>query len=178
MDQPSAPPRAPTQAQFHAAINSGSGHWLAACVGITRDQTLAQDCVQDALTTAWARRDQYRGDAALTTWIHRIAVNTALQALRKQGRRSWALLDDDLVDHTTTPDEAYVFDQFGDALQAALRELSDLERVCFVLKHLEQWRLKEIAEHLELGIGQVKQALFRALKKLRASMGAPGKHND
>jgi RNA polymerase sigma-70 factor (ECF subfamily) len=48
--------------------------------------------------------------------------------------------------------------------------LSEIERVCFVLKHLEQWRLKEIAAELNTNIGAVKQAIFRAVKKLRVSM--------
>ena len=52
----------------------------------------------------------------------------------------------------------------------ALKELTEKERVCFVLKHLEQWRLKEIAEELDTNISSTKQALFRAIKKLRVSM--------
>ena len=166
--------RPPTQAEFHSAINAGSGRWLSACLGITRDRALAEDCVQEALVTAWSRRDQFRGDAALITWIHRIAVNSALQALRQRNRRVFVLLDVDMVDESRTPDEACRFDQFGEDLGRALYRLSDLERVCFVLKHFEQWRLAEIGQHLDLGVGQVKQALFRALKKLRAAMPADG----
>ena len=48
--------------------------------------------------------------------------------------------------------------------------LSEIERVCFVLKHLEQWRLKEIADELDVKIDTVKQALFRGVKKLRVRM--------
>ena len=56
------------------------------------------------------------------------------------------------------------------AASRAAEGLSELERVCFVLKHLEQWRLKEIAAELGAGVGTVKQALFRAVKKLRVRM--------
>ena len=45
-----------------------------------------------------------------------------------------------------------------------------MERVCFVLKHLEHWRLKEIAEELRTNDGTVKQAVFRAVRKLRPRM--------
>jgi len=51
-----------------------------------------------------------------------------------------------------------------------LQHLSEIERVCFVLKHLEQWRLKEISLEIDASIGTIKQALFRAVKKLRVSM--------
>jgi len=164
----------PTQAQFHAAINAASGRWLSACLGITRDQALAEDCVQEALVTAWAKRDQFRGDSVLTTWIHRIAVNAALQALRQRNRRVFVLIDVDMADESRGPDEVCDLDQFGGDLDEAMSALSDLERVCFVLKHLEQWRLAEIASHLDIGVGPVKQALFRALKKLRAALPADG----
>ena len=52
------------------------------------------------------------------------------------------------------------------------RELSEVERVCFVLKHLEQWRLKEIADELGSNVGNVKQAVFRAVHKLRGALPA------
>ncbi|MEJ2258254.1 MAG: sigma-70 family RNA polymerase sigma factor [Woeseiaceae bacterium] len=68
------------------------------------------------------------------------------------------------------PESRSAADELGDRLFAALAELSELERVCFVLKHLEQWRLKEIAEHLGTSDGTVKQAVFRAVRKLRPRM--------
>ncbi len=55
-------------------------------------------------------------------------------------------------------------------LADALSQLTEIERVCFVLKHLEQWRAREIAVDLGINEGQVKQAVFRAVKKLRVSM--------
>ena len=61
-------------------------------------------------------------------------------------------------------------EELGANLTAALQRLSEIERVCFVLKHLEQWRLKEISQELDASIGTIKQALFRAVKKLRLSM--------
>ena len=55
-------------------------------------------------------------------------------------------------------------------MTARCADLSELERICFVLKHLEQWRLKEIADELGAGVDTIKQALFRAIRKLRSSM--------
>ena len=166
MDQPTAPARAPTQAEFHAAIDAGSGHWLAACLGITRDPALAEDCVQEALASAWAKRDQFRRGAVEYTyqlfneWQRRDALE-GLVALAEDAPRD----EGEAEDEAPTPEDDCALEQFGGDLGEALEALSDLERVCFVLKHLEQWRLKEIAAHLDVGIGPVKQALFRALKK-------------
>ena len=73
----------PTQAEFHAAISSRSDRWYSACLRITRSPELAEDAVQEALLSAWAKRHQFNHTARLETWIHRIAVNAALQLLRK-----------------------------------------------------------------------------------------------
>jgi RNA polymerase sigma-70 factor (ECF subfamily) len=170
MESPPARISAPTQAEFHAAVDASAGRWLAVSVRMTRDQALAEDCVQEALVAAWSKREQFRGGAQLTTWIHRIVVNTALQALRKRGRYAFEPLDRDTTDAAPRPDDVCSLDQFGAELGRAMEQLSELERVCFVLRHLEQWSLKEIAAQLDVGTGTIKQALFRALKKLRASL--------
>ena len=62
--------------------------------------------------------------------------------------------------------------ELGKRLSAAMTHLSEFERVCFVLKHLEQWRLKEIAEEVGSDVGAVKQGVFRAVRKLRVRMGS------
>ena len=59
----------------------------------------------------------------------------------------------------------------GERLGRALRALTDLERVCFVLRHLEQWRIREIAAETGLGESSVKQAIFRGVAKLRTTLG-------
>lgn len=71
----------PTQADFHEAISSRSDRWFAACLKITRNRDMAEDAVQDALLSAWNKRHQFDNSARLDTWIHRIAVNAALQLL-------------------------------------------------------------------------------------------------
>ncbi len=129
----------------------------------------AQDAVQEALTRAWSKRNQFQGDSKLETWIHRIAVNCALGALRRQKPTGWEQ-QEHLVDPGPSPLEARQEQELGRDLQEALAALTDLERVSFVLKHLEQWRLAEIAEHLDTNVNAIKQALFRALRKLRKSM--------
>ena len=165
-------PAPPTQAEFHQVIARGAGRWHSACLRITRNRDLAEDAVQDALLSAWRKRDQFEHGARLDTWIHRIAVNAALQLLRKNRPDVWEPLDMDVVDDNTMPNAARQEHELNVELSSALRALSDIERVCFLLKHLEQWRLSEIAGELNTTIGTVKQALFRAVRKLRVSMAS------
>ena len=79
-------------------------------------------------------------------------------------------LQTDIENDTVRPDRAWEEHELENSLARALAELTEVERVCFVLKHLEQWRAKEITAELSLNEGQVKQAVFRAVKKLRTSM--------
>jgi RNA polymerase sigma factor (sigma-70 family) len=60
--------------------------------------------------------------------------------------------------------------ELGDSLAAALQLLTEIERICFVLRHLEQWKVTEIAEEVGTNEGRVKQALFRGIRKLRVKM--------
>lgn len=165
-------PGTPSQADFHAAISSRSDRWLAACLKITRNRDMAEDAVQDALLNAWNKRHQFDNSARLDTWIHRIAINAALQILRKNRPTAFEPLETDISDDVDTPEHMRAEQELGKSLAAALTHLSELERVCFVLKHLEQWRLKEIADEIDTNVGAVKQAVFRAVRKLRVRMSS------
>ncbi len=160
----------PSLQEFQNAVSRRSGRWYAACLRITRDAGLAEDAVQDALTLAWSKRSQFGGQSDLDSWIHSIAVNSALQILRRNRHAPWSSEEADEVPDQRTPVDSRNAQEVGAGLDAALDQLSDLERTCFVLKHLEQWRLDDIAESLQTGVNNIKQALFRALRKLRVSM--------
>jgi RNA polymerase sigma-70 factor (ECF subfamily) len=161
---------APSQAEFHAVIARGADRWYAACLRITRNREWAEDAVQDALLNAWNRRHQYQRSAQLDTWIYRIAVNAALAVLRKNRPARWESLDREVPDESVMPENASIAEEFDSELTAAMKNLSEVERVCFVLKHIEQWRLKEIAAELDTSVDTIKQAVFRAVMKLRVTL--------
>jgi RNA polymerase sigma-70 factor (ECF subfamily) len=163
----------PSQADFHAAIASRSDYWYAACLRITRDPQLAEDAVQDALLNAWRQRRQFKHDARLETWIHRIAINSALLLMRSHKPDRLTALNDDPADDTASAESLHSGRELAQSLSQACEDLSEAERTCFTLKHLEEWRLQEIADELGTNVGAVKQALFRAVKKLRARMSGP-----
>ncbi len=160
----------PSKADFHRVINARSDRWYSACLKITRDPDLAADAVQDALLNAWHKREQFRHSARLDTWIHRIAVNAALGLLRKARPGTFEALETDVESGESGPEQRLQDFELESELAANLARLTDIERVCFVLKHLEQWRAREIAEELGTNEGRVKQAVFRAVRKLQDSM--------
>ena len=161
---------APSRAEFHRAIAHRGDYWYAACLRITRNAELAADAVQDALLSAWHKRHQYERSAKLETWIHRIAINAALQLLRRDRGSTHDELNEEIPDDAPAVDCARANQELNQDLASAMQKLSEMERTCFVLKHMEQWRLKEIAADMDTSVDTVKQALFRAVKKLRVLM--------
>ena len=157
---------------FHTVLNERSGRWYNACLRITRDADLAADAVQEALLKAWDRRNEFRGDAALDSWIHRIALNAAIDLTRKRKRRAEDELHDDAFEAapSESPDQEYTDEALGRDLSVALQRLSAMERQIFLLKHVEGWKLDEIAESLQSNINNVKSSLFRAVRKLRVDL--------
>src|SRR3954469_5113557 len=131
---------------FHTVLNERSQRWYSACLRITRDADLAADAVQDALLKAWDRRREFRGEAALDSWIHRIALNAAIDLTRKRKRRAEDELDTEAHEAppVATPEREVASEALGRDLALALQRLSTNERHTFLLKHIEGWKLEEI----------------------------------
>jgi RNA polymerase sigma-70 factor (ECF subfamily) len=157
---------------FHTLLSERSMRWYNACLRITRDADLAADAVQEALLKAWNHRDEFRGEAALDSWIHRIALNAAIDLTRRRKRRAEDELDPDSVEAgpSSAAESQYAEHAFGKDLATAMQRLSSKERQIFLLKHVEGWRLEEVAESLQMPIGSVKNSLFRGVRKLRVDL--------
>jgi len=159
---------------FHQVLSEHGARWYRACLRITGEPSLAEDAVQDALLKAWHRRTEFRGDAELDTWIHRIALNAAIDLVRK--RRGPIEQDENPDRHAapahTAPDSQYEARALGGHIADSLERLTQREREAFVLKHLEGWSLEDIAAHQGGNVNNTKQALFRAVRKLRTDLRA------
>jgi RNA polymerase sigma-70 factor (ECF subfamily) len=156
---------------FHAVLSERSGRWYNACLRITGDADLAADAVQEALLKAWGQRNEFRGEAELDTWIHRIALNAAIDLMRRRKPQGSGELElDALVAPSSSPESEYAQDALGKDLATAMQRLTTMERQSFLLKHIEGWRLDEIAETLHTSVNNTKQALFRAVRKLRTDL--------
>ena len=157
---------------FQAVLRERSVRWYNACLRITRDADLAADAVQEALLKAWNHREEFRGEAALDSWIHRIALNAAIDATRRRKRRAEEELDDDSFEAGpgSSAESDYVQQALDKDLTTAMQRLTMKERQIFLLKHVEGWRLEEIGETLQRPIGSVKNSLFRAVRKLRVDL--------
>jgi RNA polymerase sigma-70 factor (ECF subfamily) len=157
---------------FHAVLSERSGRWYSACLRITGDAELAADAVQEALLKAWRHRDEFRGESELDTWIHRIALNSALDLVRRRKPHLADELDPDafVAESSMSPESEYTQHALGKDLASAMQRLTTKERQVFLLKHIEGWRLDEIAECLQTNVNNTKQILFRAVHKLRVDL--------
>lgn len=129
----------------------------------------AADALQDGLINAYRRAKSYRGDAAVTTWLHRIVVNACIDRVRKAAARPTDPLPDsgDRSVHLagTGPDPA---DSVATKLdvEAALATLPAEQRAALVLVDMEGVPVTEVAEMLGCAVGTVKSRCARARAKL------------
>ena len=130
----------------------------------------AEDLTQEAFVRAWQALPGFRFESAVSTWLHRLAVNTALMELRS--RRSRPLEDDeeDALASLSTPDTAGRA-VLGRDLERAVARLPPRARAVLVLHDVEGWKHEEIAEELGMAVGSSKAQLHRARGLLRTRIG-------
>lgn len=134
------------------------------------EEDMARDMTQDAFIRAYERLDQFRGDAAFSTWLHSITVSVVLNGIRKRDRhrRRERPLE-------TTPDARAATTPRGEPdlrerLKAAIEALPDIYRSVFVMHDLEGYNHAEIASALEVAEGTSKARLSRARARLRDAL--------
>ncbi|MBW8368450.1 MAG: sigma-70 family RNA polymerase sigma factor [Arenimonas sp.] len=131
----------------------------------------AQDLVQDAFVKAWQALPGFRFESAFSTWLHRLAVNTALMQLR--ARRGGEAMEnsDEALDAQATPDSAGLRTALAIDLERAIATLPPRARAVLVLYDIEGWKHEEIATELGMAVGSSKAQLHRARQLLRARLG-------
>jgi RNA polymerase sigma-70 factor (ECF subfamily) len=131
------------------------------------DRARAEDLVQDAFVRAWQALPAYRFESAFGTWLHRLAVNTALMDLRAARSRPRGSGDEDALDQVGTPDSAGHGTALSLDLERAVATLPPRARAVLVLYDVEGWKHEEIAEALGIADGSSKAQLHRARGRLR-----------
>jgi RNA polymerase sigma-70 factor (ECF subfamily) len=147
------------------------------CLRILGSPDDAADATQDAFVSVVRRIDQFRGDAAFTTWLHRIAVNACYDQLRVRRRQATLQLAHDPNEPQPdlgppTPDHADQVIGTRDAA-AALARIPEEFRVAVVLADVEDLPYEEVARILEVPIGTVKSRVHRGRVALARAMRVP-----
>ena len=130
----------------------------------------AEDLTQEAFVRAWQALPSFRFESAVSTWLHRLAVNTALMELRARRSRPLADDDEDALESLSTPDTAG-HAVLGRDLERAVATLPPRARAVLVLHDVDGWKHEEIAEELGMAVGSSKAQLHRARGLLRTRIG-------
>lgn len=149
---------------------------------VTRDPDLAAEAVQEGFATALARAGDFRGEARLSTWLHRIVFSKAIDLLRRRGREqplpeeSGELgPEDERLAHSASwsrpPDQILLGEETRAVLEGALAELTPTQRAVFELSAVEGRASEEVGEILGIPAGTARVYLHRARLKLRALLG-------
>ena len=143
---------------------------------ITRNEADADDVVQEALLRGYQKLGIFRAESNFGTWIYRIAVRCALDkiggrkgndASRVSDETSPELQEVQVADWAAGPDRLLLSGEIGAMQETAMHSLTATERTAFVLRHLEDCSTGEIGAALGIGPNAAKQAVFRAVQKLR-----------
>lgn len=138
------------------------------------------DALQDAFVCAFKAIDQFQGDSALATWLHRIAVNAALMRLRSMKRQAERAIEDLLPRFTDdghrdpvgcawaiAQDTSVIDNETRQLVRKCIDQLPESYRVVLVLRDIEERSTEETAELLALSVANVKTRLHRARQALR-----------
>jgi RNA polymerase sigma-70 factor (ECF subfamily) len=144
---------------------------------MTGNEADAEDVVQESFLKAYRQLGRFDERSSFGTWLHRIAVNCALDLVRARKRRGELTAADETSDPVSltptsepAPDRLAWGGEFRDRIAEALTELSAMERAAFVLRHYEGQSMEEVGRVLGCHAGAAKHSVFRAVQKLRRAL--------
>ena len=164
---------------FRALVEEHSPMVFRVAYRMTGSEEDAEDVVQESFLKAHRSFARFDARSSFGTWIYRIAVNCAIDLIRRRRQApasSRRMGDEDfdpvenLPSNAPPPDRDALSGQIHRSVAAALTRLSPLERAAFVLRHLEGMPIESIASVLQSRPNAVKQTVFRAVQKLRREL--------
>lgn len=175
------------QESFETIVRRYSGCLLATARRLLGNEHDAQDAVQEALSSAFTSIDGFRGDASLSTWLHRIVVNAALMQLRRRRRCAEVALED-----MSPPFDLHIWgaqasESWGgasehrsearetrQAIRRCIAQLPPIYRSVLWMRDIEERSTSEVAAMLKLNVNTVKIRLRRARQALKRLLDREG----
>lgn len=176
-------------ADFDAVVRTHQKRIFRLLLTLLRDEDAAETLTQECFIKAYQARERFRGDASVSTWLTKIAVNLARDHRRSGKMNFWRTLisrdsapesEEDMANALDPADDAPDAERMvlakEDAQRAldALNALPEKQRMVATLRFLEEMEVAEIAESLSMKVGTVKAHLFRAVHAIRRQLGAEG----
>ncbi|MCU1289977.1 MAG: polymerase sigma factor, sigma-70 family [Acidobacteria bacterium] len=151
---------------------------FALCYGMLGSEADARDATQESFIAAYRNLPKFRGDAKLSSWLHRIAVNQCLTLIRRAKNRSEDYLNEDesaedktfVAPANLSPSRATEKNERLTLVRQAVQSLPNELREIIVMKEFEEMTFQQISDTLELPLSTVKSRLYAALKQLRGKL--------
>jgi RNA polymerase sigma-70 factor (ECF subfamily) len=161
---------------YGALVVRHSGQLFRVAFRITGNEADAEDVVQEAFLRGYRKLESFESRSNFGTWIYRIAVRCALDRIgslktdensRVAGETDPEQNEVQVADLAAGPDRLLLSGEIGALQEMAMHSLTPTERTAFVLRHMEDRTTEEIATALGIAPNAAKQAVFRAVQKLR-----------
>jgi RNA polymerase sigma-70 factor, ECF subfamily len=164
---------------YGALVRAHSASVFRVAFRIIGNEADAEEVVQEAFLRGYQRLESYQQLSAFGTWIYRIAVNCALNRISQPGIEAEYRHGEEsdpeektvqLAAKDADPERSLLSREISAAQELAMQRLTPTERTAFVLRHLEDRSMNEIAEVLGIAPNAAKQSVFRAVQKLRREL--------
>ncbi|MDE7411495.1 MAG: sigma-70 family RNA polymerase sigma factor [Paramuribaculum sp.] len=130
----------------------------------------ANDILQNTFLKAWNSIENFRGDAKLSTWLYKIAINESLTFLEKESKRNAVSIDDATANVLNAIESDKFFD--GDEIQLKLRKaiasLPEKQRLVFNMRYYDEMKYEQMSEILGTSVGALKASYHLAVKKIES----------
>jgi RNA polymerase sigma-70 factor (ECF subfamily) len=162
---------------FQALVEGHSRSVFRLAYRMTGNEQDAEDVVQESFLRAYRQLGRFESRANFGTWLYRIVANCSVDLMRSKRARHDQMRGDSLDEAMELPatcnpgpERMAQSAEIERRVQAALADLSPLERAAFRLRHYEGRSIEEISATLDLGTSAAKHSVFRAVKKLRVAL--------
>lgn len=128
----------------------------------------ASDILQNTFLKAWQSVENFRGDARLSTWLYKIALNESITHLGKERKRLNISLDDEesYLANLIEADEWVDGDRLAIELRKAIATLPEKQRIVFNMKYYDDMKYEQMSEILGTSVGALKASYHLAVKKI------------
>lgn len=128
----------------------------------------ASDILQETFIKAWTSLENFRGDAKLSTWLYKIAINESLTFLTRERRRNNVSIDEEasMLINAIEADTNIDGDSLALELRKAIATLPEKQRLVFNMRYYEEMKYEQMAEILGTSVGALKSSYHIAVKKI------------
>lgn len=155
-----------TEQEFLQLVNQNQGIIRKVCHLYGRNDADKEDLYQEIIIQLWKAHGSFRGDAKFSTWMYRIALNTAISNLRKQSRKVMLSFPEFIPKEEADTEEEKIKEDKLKEMYAAISRLTEVEKA-IVMLYLEDKSYEEMEEILGISNGTLRVKMNRVKDKLR-----------